>query len=350
MPKMPIEFLIKMLPIIYKKNKQAKIKNVSNITGLRDIAPPPFSFAANTIFKTGLISFTATMITHPVKIVSYHLLENATLTLSTFVRSYRGSIGTSIIAGQQRGASSGVAKHVSKTSGESEEVDVVTTEEYKLKSSNSNINKDYILYHFCKNPWLQAGAFSQLDLVSSSYLCNKGTIISLGNKIPTISAIGLTAYIKNAWTIFRTGYSFRTLGGFVSFGSLIKGTEIANSAVPDNYKRTQIGTYMSGAITGAFNAVITYPINVSAEMMMLNVKVIEDKVTSPSTMGFFKQRVNHLKNKGFLEVSIEFMMQAKTQLPMRITTSILLFSVINGMQDSLGHTPLDDLAKSAFSK
>lgn len=312
--------------------------------------PTEYSDMHNMVFKTVAVSFAASLIVHPVDSVAYSLLTPATFsiakTYSTILSTYR----TSMISGQQRGASSGVGHYVKNKSTKDEQ-------EHGRPTA-------YTIY---TNPWVLSAVFSQVDLSSSIYFSNKGRITGAGVSIPTVSAAGgITGYLSNCWVIFKTGYAFRSVGGFVSLASMLKGSEIASGLVPESIRDSKVGYYLAGGLAGGFNAIVTYPLNVAADAILSRANLEEIPVkgdskttgvdgnkryrlVTESTLTFFRNTINTAGKVGLDETLLEFLTISKKQLPLRVLTSVLLFSVVNGMRENLGDTPLDDIAQSIAS-
>ncbi|OGV36609.1 MAG: hypothetical protein A3E88_03160 [Legionellales bacterium RIFCSPHIGHO2_12_FULL_35_11] len=364
-------------------NKEKKDKLKNELYGKFDFEKP-FSNLSNLAFKTCVISFTISCVTTPLRMLSFELYKSSSLSILSLASATYRALPNSIVNGFIRGSTSITATNTKTMMATKEQAIVstkgatITTKENAVVSTKEQVaNKEHsskelssaegeialeekslrleeknngskILEHpivitWQRNPLLQALTFSQLDLLTSSYHGNKSVLNGIN-----IETKGLD--LKSKFSIFRCGYFFRTVSGFISFGALMKATEIVNRVFPEDFQKHQSAKFCSGALTGAIVATINYPLGEASNWALRNVQTKDGKIISPTTVSFFKAAAENIKKVGLTEATKYVLGVAiKSQLPISVVNSMVIFGLLTGMSKSLGATPLDDIANNIVS-
>jgi hypothetical protein len=288
-------------------------------------------------FKAAVTSTVVAASVTPIRIATKNMYRPPGAVKLSFVHQVTKAIVPNLKSGQLRGSVSVTSKHVSTHEGEPSEP----------KSKTKGADTDQPL----AKAWLnsstaQALTFAQVDTLASSYHSNLGDLKANGVQVPEFS-------LRGALSIFKVGYFFKSVSGFVSFGALIKATDAVEGFLPKTVRENKAyGKYVSGALTGAVAAIFNFPIKHMENKVMAQARynASNDTITSPNCVSFFKQEIANLSKTGFRSTMTEFFKFAmRGPLPANMAQTMVIFGLLNGINSALGDKPVDDIAQK-FSR
>lgn len=279
---------------------------------------------ADLIFKTSITSLTTSIITAPITLLLSNKQLSTTIkpTPLAFAKSSWQIFQSQAIANQKRGAVSVTSKHVNKESGP----EGVSTEPVETAKPAQRGKESY--YSF-----FTSLTFSQADTALGSVFNNRAKILSGG----TVKPVNLTGY--NIKQLFLMGYPVKSVSNFMSFTALLTLSDSITNQLP--IENSAVANFVGGGLAGAVSSLLTHPLNASYDRIILGARMdSEGKLIRVSSFSFFKEKIDYAKTIGLGEVAKNFWLITRNELPVRMLSTITIFSIIQGFNYLMGDRPV----------
>lgn len=283
-----------------------------------------FLKGADLVFKTSITSLTTSLITAPITLLLSNKQLSTTIkpTPLAFAKSSWQIFQSQAIANQKRGAVSVTSKHINKENGP----DGVTTEQTEEAKPVQRGKEPY--YSF-----LTSLTFSQADTALGSVFNNRAKILSGG----IVKPVKLTSY--NIRQLFLMGYPVKSLSNFMSFTALLTLSDSITNQLP--IENSAVANFVGGGLAGAVSSLLTHPLNASYDRIILGTRMdSEAKLIRVSSFSFFKEKMNYAKTIGLGEIAQNFWLITRNELPVRMLSTITIFSIIQGFNYLMGDRPV----------
>ncbi|KTD64047.1 periplasmic ligand-binding sensor domain protein [Legionella spiritensis] len=285
-------------------------------------------WAANMFVKISMTSASISFLTTPLNVMLTNSQMGGTGTNRfIFGANLLKGLTSNVIAGQKRGAISGAAKTVN-----------TSNEEQVGQRTEHGRGKGQVTSFFARYPYLQPLIFAQGDLAVSQIFANKGKL-QAADIIKTGTPFKMNFH--NMRQLFAMAYPVKTLAGGVNFYSICYLSNFITGWMANFSQNPAMNNFVGGAATGAIAAAITHVPNSVADAMVLKSRVdSQGKLSRVSTLGFFKEQINHVKTVGIKDSILPFLMRSKVELPLRTANSMVIFGMLQLMFHVMGDEPL----------
>lgn len=239
--------------------------------------------------------------------------------------SFFKGVRSNLIAGQKKGAVSITAKTSQKATVEEVELSEPATE-------HKTATKDL---HWTRHLNMVAPlAFSQADMVVSQAFINKSKLEAIGTIKPNYK---LT--FRNGVELLRAGYFPKSCASLANFSSLMLLSGVVTRQMP--FESKAANNFAGGALTGAFAAVCCYLPNTLADQVVVATKVLPNgQIERVKTLDFFRQQAKAVQAQGIIESLFSMAKAARVQLPLRTVQTMVVFSMIQGIDHLMGEKPV----------
>ncbi|HHF7344489.1 TPA: hypothetical protein ACPSKB_000894 [Legionella feeleii] len=279
-----------------------------------------FLKGADLIFKTSITSLTTSLITAPITLLLSNKQLSTTIkpTPLAFAKSSWQIFQSQAIANQKRGAVSVTSKHINKENGP----EGVPTQHKEEAEPIQNYNS-----------FFTSLTFSQADTALGSVFNNRAKILSGG----IVKPVKLTGY--NIRQLFLMGYPVKSLSNFMSFTALLTLSDSITNQLP--IENSAVANFVGGGLAGAVSSLLTHPLNASYDRIILGTRMdSEAKLIRVSSLSFFKEKMSYAKTISLGEIAQNFWLITRNELPVRMLSTITIFSIIQGFNYLMGDRPV----------
>lgn len=144
-------------------------------------------------------------------------------------------------------------------------------------------------------------------------------------------------YAKNSNALRFDGAQIKLLMAMVSFACLLVVEDKIAKTLP--IKNENLNHTIAGGISGLVSSVVTFPLANFNDFRSLKSEVKDGKLISGSSVILMKEIADLVKSDPKKAMQA-FLYNVKGQLPLRMLTTVYIFSIVSGLSSLLGEEPL----------